>query len=100
MQVRGVLPELVAVEIPGIIVDVPANLNCVDNWLSNIAQSTTTPDSNPPTTTAPSWGTTRCKNAETPRLKPTKAFYPDDPSNVYHSYLGDHVIFRVLHAGV
>jgi hypothetical protein len=29
----------------------------------------------------------------------TKAFFPDDPSNVYHSYLGDHVRFRVLHAG-
>jgi hypothetical protein len=84
---------------PGIVVDVPANLNCVDNWLSNIALSTVTPNSNPPTVTAPSWGTTNCRNAETPRLKPTKAFYPDDPSNVYHSYLGDHVIFRVLHAG-
>lgn len=31
--------------------------------------------------------------------KATKAFYPDDPSNVYHSYLRDHVKFRVLHAG-
>jgi hypothetical protein len=84
---------------PGIVVDAPANLNCVDNWLSNTALSTVTPNSNPPTVTAPSSGTTNCRNAETPRLKPTKAFYPDDPSNVYHSYLGDHVIFRVLHAG-
>lgn len=25
--------------------------------------------------------------------------YPDDPSNVYHSYLSDHVKFRVLHGG-
>ncbi len=31
--------------------------------------------------------------------KATKALYPDDPSNVYHSYLGDHVKFRVLHGG-
>ena len=23
----------------------------------------------------------------------------DDPSNVYHSYMGDHVVFRILHAG-
>ena len=30
----------------------------------------------------------------------TKAFYPDDPSNVYHSYLRDHVKFRILHAAV
>ncbi len=33
------------------------------------------------------------------QLKATKALYPDDPSNVYHSYLGDHVVFRILHAG-
>jgi hypothetical protein len=30
--------------------------------------------------------------------KATKAFYPDDPSNVYHSYMRDHVKFRVLNA--
>lgn len=29
----------------------------------------------------------------------TEALYPDDPSNVYHSYLSDHVKFRILHAG-
>jgi hypothetical protein len=28
-----------------------------------------------------------------------KAEYPDDPSNVYHAYMSDHVRFRVLHAG-
>ncbi len=31
--------------------------------------------------------------------KATKAFYPDDPSNVYHSYLNDHIKFRILHGG-
>ena len=31
--------------------------------------------------------------------KATKAYYPDDPSNVYHSYVGDHAIHRILHAG-
>ncbi len=35
----------------------------------------------------------------TPGRKATRAFYPDDPSNVYHSYLNDHVKFRNLHAG-
>ncbi|QIL71769.1 hypothetical protein G7048_16225 [Diaphorobacter sp. HDW4B] len=30
---------------------------------------------------------------------PTGARYPDDPSNVHHSYLGDPVVFRNLHAG-
>jgi hypothetical protein len=29
----------------------------------------------------------------------TKALYPDDPSNVYHSYMRDHVKFRVVNAG-
>jgi hypothetical protein len=33
------------------------------------------------------------------KQKATKALYPDDPSNVYHSYVGDHVIFQILHAG-
>jgi manganese oxidase len=32
--------------------------------------------------------------------KATKALYPDDPSNVYHSYIGDHTKFRILHGGV
>jgi hypothetical protein len=35
----------------------------------------------------------------TTKTKSTKAFFPDDPSNVYHSYLRDHVKFRILHAG-
>lgn len=31
--------------------------------------------------------------------QPVGARYPDDPSNVHHSYLGDEVRFRNLHAG-
>ncbi|MGJ5181213.1 multicopper oxidase domain-containing protein [Bradyrhizobium oligotrophicum] len=84
---------------PGLVVDIPANLNCVDDWLSNVATSTPTAQTANASITSPSWGTQGCRNADTPRIKPTKAFYPDDPSNVYHSYLGDHAIFRVLHAG-
>jgi hypothetical protein len=34
-----------------------------------------------------------------PNPKAAKAFFPDDPSNVYHSYINDHVKFRVLHTG-
>lgn len=34
-----------------------------------------------------------------PGYKATKAFYPDDPSNVHHSYIGDNVKFRNIHAG-
>ena len=32
-------------------------------------------------------------------LKAVTALYPDDPSNVYHSYMGDPVKFRNMHAG-
>jgi hypothetical protein len=32
-------------------------------------------------------------------LPASKAYYPDDPSNVHHSYLNDHVKMRVVHAG-
>jgi hypothetical protein len=32
-------------------------------------------------------------------LKATRAYYPDDPSNVYHSYINDHLKFRILHGG-
>ncbi|MBV9494780.1 MAG: hypothetical protein JOZ54_11090, partial [Acidobacteria bacterium] len=35
----------------------------------------------------------------TPLRKATKVSYPDDPSNVYHSYINDRVIFRTLHSG-
>jgi hypothetical protein len=31
--------------------------------------------------------------------KATKVLYPDDPSNVHHSYINDRVKFRNLHAG-
>lgn len=34
-----------------------------------------------------------------PTRKATKALYPDDPSNVYHSYIRDHVKFRLIHGG-
>src|ERR1044072_7290519 len=31
--------------------------------------------------------------------KATKILFPDDPSNVHHSYINDHVKMRVVHAG-
>jgi hypothetical protein len=32
--------------------------------------------------------------------EPLQVLFPDDPSNVHHSYLNDHVKMRVLHGGV
>jgi hypothetical protein len=65
---------------PAMVVDVPANAPCSVSQLrqENHTSSPCTP---------------------TPGPKATKAFYPDDPSNVYHSYLNDHVKFRNVHAG-
>jgi len=44
-----------------------------------------------------------CLDTTTNQPKPgchaTAALYPDDPSNVYHSYISDHTKFRILHAG-
>jgi len=34
-----------------------------------------------------------------PGPRATRALFPDDPSNVFHSYLNDHVKIRNLHAG-
>ncbi|HYN23065.1 MAG TPA: copper oxidase, partial [Thermoanaerobaculia bacterium] len=65
-----------AVGDPAMVVDVPANFPCT---IKDVQEGT------------------NCL----PKLGPkaTRAFYPDDPSNVYHSYLRDHTKFRVLHAG-
>src|SRR5262245_4138878 len=60
---------------PAMVVDVPANVG-----LENLAPGQTPP-------------------AGALGRKATKAFYPDDPSNVHHSYIGDHTKFRNLHAG-
>ena len=62
---------------PAMVVDVPANAPCSIKDIQNGVLNCFTP------------------NAK----KATKAFYPDDPSNVYHSYLRDHLKFRVIHAG-
>ena len=48
-------------------------------------------------TCKPNYDKTRSYNKANP--KATYAKYPDDPSNVYHSYMSDHVKFRILHAG-
>ena len=84
-----------AVGDPAMVVDVPANSPCAagngndpnaGNQNSSIyTKANALRDKQPCTPTA--------------GRKAAKAFYPDDPSNVYHSYLSDHVKFRVLHAG-
>ncbi len=69
---------------PAMVVDVPANV------VSSIA----TGGAVPPTPTG-----TPSTSPTPPGERATKAFYPDDPSNVYHSYMRDHVTMRLLHTG-
>ena len=106
---------------PAMLVDRPAN--------SSVLPAFTTPPAEPPlpTTgpaapvlcTAAQLGDTgappdpNCANARqpvpgavngfpyrlTPLTKATKVFYPDDPSNVYHTYINDHTKFRIHHGG-
>ncbi len=75
---------------PALIVDVPANSGCTTAELQNytLAMAKDPLHYSPAKPCQPDSG-----------RKATKAFFPDDPSNVYHAYLGDHVRFRVLHAG-
>ncbi len=76
---------------PAMLVDRPANSNLQ-------APCTTTASFN-----SPPCGGQRSSNTfpytMQPTAKATAAFFPDDPSNVYHSYINDHVKFRILHGG-
>jgi hypothetical protein len=60
---------------PAMVVDVPANAPCTP---ASIRAGMCTP---------------------TPGFKATKALYPDDPSNVFHSYISDHTKMRIIHGG-
>ena len=108
---------------PAMLVDRPANSSVLPPFATSPA-SPPVPN-NPPSTTAPVLCTAaqlgdtgqppdpNCANARVPvpgavngfpyslkpLLKATKAYYPDDPSNVYHSYINDHTKFRIHHGG-
>ena len=90
---------------PAIIVDVPANAP-KPAAAGGTAQPTTTATTGAGTEPVKTKGQPACPPASpTPQgqlhtgPKATAAFYPDDPSNVYHSYLSDRVKFRVMHGG-
>jgi manganese oxidase len=70
-----------AVGDPAMLVDVPANVGleqCLELTDPDVVSDC------PPAARGP---------------KANKAFFPDDPSNVHHSYQNDRVVFRNLHAG-
>ncbi len=108
---------------PAMLVDRPANSSVLPAFAST-PPAPPVPNSPPSTTppvlcTAAQLGDTgappdpNCANARVPvpgavngfpyslqpLLKATKAYYPDDPSNVYHSYINDHTKFRIHHGG-
>lgn len=74
---------------PATIVDVPANFS---------PPGTPTP-CNPQTIANGTCTSTAVKVDPPPGPKATMVYYPDDPSNIYHSYLNDHVKYRILHGG-
>jgi hypothetical protein len=88
-----------AVGDPAMVVDVPANIpsvtqyppitnpNLVTKWVNALQDLQVNGTALP----APS--------TPQPGQKAKVAFFPDDPSNVYHAYIRDHVKFRVLHGG-
>src|SRR6185503_19292669 len=99
---------------PAMLVDRPANVNIQPPLPPTPAKPPTAPP--PPLCTAAQLGDTgappdpNCANARQPAppgtpytlkglAKATRAYYPDDPSNVYHSYINDHLKFRILHGG-
>jgi hypothetical protein len=101
---------------PAMIVDRPANVSILNQkppLASTPAQPAVAPP--PPLCTTPQFGDggaadPNCANARVPAppatpyaldgfAKATRVYYPDDPSNVFHSYINDHVKFRILHGG-
>src|SRR5271165_5059184 len=99
-----------AVGDPAMVVDVPAN--APNPLVSNPDQHRQIRTQVPPGSPAAVYAALGGKPRPAPSVPPqsddfaplskaqaTKAFFPDDPSNVYHSYMDDHVKFRILHAG-
>jgi manganese oxidase len=103
---------------PAMLVDRPANFSLKQPPPPSPATPPLTPQppAPPPCTTADFEGTTtkapnpNCANSRQPTyngqpytldglIKAARAYYPDDPSNVYHSYINDHLKFRILHGG-
>jgi hypothetical protein len=98
-----------AVGDPAMIVDVPANfgldqcrpISVKGDASKPLSDTTHLADCGPPHTPG-NINTIVGDKAKSLRMigpKATRALYPDDPSNVHHSYINDHVKFRNLHTG-
>jgi len=104
-----------AVGDPAMVVDHPATDSCVPTGICDDQKTACDPDLPNPNPACPTTSATVLKARQVSftgtctftskykcdtNQKATRAFYPDDPSNVYHSYISDHTKFRILHAGV
>ena len=104
-----------AVGDPAMVVDHPATDSCTPGGLCDDNKTSCDPDLPNPNQACPVTSSTAAKARQVTftgtcnfngkyscdtKQKATRAFYPDDPSNVYHSYMSDHTKFRVLHAGL
>jgi manganese oxidase len=95
---------------PAMLVNMPANSNHLDKQKTPAPPPPQNPPFVKPCNTTATFNTPPCGGKRIPgpdgsyTLKPTVkatvAFFPEDPSNVYHSYINDHVKFRILHGGV
>jgi hypothetical protein len=85
---------------PAMVVDVPANVPCSNKPSSqNNANVTATGLAGKPCRDGVIGNAPSTPTQIYPFRKATVAYYPDDPSNVYHSYINDHTKFRIIHAG-
>ncbi len=84
---------------PAMVVDKPATNQCsTTEGKCSDGVTSCNPGTSPSTCSGGGVCTPTCKVTADNRA--TQAFYPDDPSNVYHSYISDHTVFRILHGGV
>jgi hypothetical protein len=81
---------------PASIVDYPANAPCSGTTFTS--PPAVTNSAAPAANCTPGVKANAPPNIQ-PLRKATMVRYPDDPSNVYHSYINDRVVFRTLHAG-
>lgn len=99
---------------PAMLVDRPANVNVTPPVPASGPQPPPPPTLTPCTgaqlgDTPPTAPNPNCAGTKTPATgfpyslaplaKATRVYYADDPSNVYNSYINDHVKFRILHGG-
>jgi hypothetical protein len=99
---------------PAMLVDRPANVNVTPPVPASGPQPPPPPTLTPCTgaqlgDTPPTPPNSSCAGTKTPATgfpysvaplaKATRVYYADDPSNVYNSYINDHVKFRILHGG-